>query len=117
MYLRMLQIPGLFQALEYFPLALFAGLAAGLAFAARYHQARPRERYDPETRRRYAELLLDSAAPASGFSTCLSADAAALGRRLKQAISPKKVWRGDWIVGISAGLLMLAAANLSIRLY
>ena len=72
---------------------------------------------EPETRRRYAELLLDSAAPASGFSTCLSADAAALGRRLKQAISPKKVWRGDWIVGISAGLLMLATANLSIRLY
>ena len=69
---------------------------------------------ESETRRRYAELLLDSAAPASGFSTCLSADAAALGRRLKQAISPKKVWRGDWIVGISAGLLMLAAANIGI---
>lgn len=71
---------------------------------------------EPEERRRYAELLLDAAAPAAGFSTCLSADARVLGRRVKQAVRPEKVWRGDWIVGLAAGLLMLLAANFTIVL-
>ena len=55
---------------------------------------------EPE-RRQYAELLLTSAGDARGFTTCLSADAAALRYRLKNVLHPAKRRTGALIVGLA----------------
>ena len=49
---------------------------------------------DPDTRRRYASLLLHTAGALPGFTTCLSADAASLRYRLKNIMRERSLHRG-----------------------
>ncbi len=65
------------------------------------------------TRRRYAELLLDTAGDSRGFSTCLSASARTLRYRLKCAVKPGKRLTGALAVALAAGLLVLSVGMIS----
>ena len=56
--------------------------------------------YQEQTRRDYANLLLQTAADQRGFTTCLSASASALRYRLKNVIAPRKQFVGGVVVGI-----------------
>ena len=55
---------------------------------------------DEEGRQTYARLLLRTAGEQAGFTTCLSASAASLRRRLQRALHPTR----RFICGIAAGL-------------
>lgn len=66
-----------------------------------------------ETRRRYAELLLDTAGDSRGFSTCLSASARTLRYRLKCAVKPGKRLTGALAVALAAGLLVMSVGMVS----
>ncbi|MBR6574661.1 MAG: M56 family metallopeptidase [Clostridia bacterium] len=66
-----------------------------------------------ETRRRYAELLLDTAGDSRGFSTCLSASARTLRYRLKCAVKPGKRLPGALAVALAAGLLVMSVGTVS----
>ncbi|WP_204861666.1 M56 family metallopeptidase [Pseudoflavonifractor phocaeensis] len=55
---------------------------------------------DEEGRREYARLLLRTAGEQAGFTTCLSASAASLRRRLRRVLHPTR----RFICGIAAGL-------------
>lgn len=66
-----------------------------------------------ETRRRYAELLLDTAGDSRGFSTCLSASARTLRYRLKCAVKPGKRLTGALAVALAAGLLVMSVGTVS----
>lgn len=55
---------------------------------------------DQQTRKKYAELLLNTAADQRGFTTCLSASARALRYRLKNAIVSRKRWKGSILMGV-----------------
>lgn len=57
-------------------------------------------------RKEYAALLLNTAGDARGFTTCLSASAATLRRRLEQVLSPAARSSGAIVVGV---LFFLAA--------
>ena len=57
-------------------------------------------------RKEYAALLLNTAGDARGFTTCLSASAATLRRRLEQVLSPAARSSGAVVVGV---LFFLAA--------
>lgn len=59
-------------------------------------------------RRQYADLILRTAGDGRGFTTCLSASASALRYRLKGIIQPPRRRTGAVLVGVAAGLLILA---------
>lgn len=67
-----------------------------------------------ETRRRYAELLLDTAADDRGFTTCLSADAKSLRARLKSTVEPKRRLQGDLLTGLLVFLLIVTSRQLAL---
>jgi len=54
---------------------------------------------DDSTRRKYADLLLNTAGDERGFTTCLSASASAMRYRLKNITKPAKRWNGALVVG------------------
>ncbi|MBM6926917.1 M56 family metallopeptidase [Pseudoflavonifractor phocaeensis] len=54
---------------------------------------------DPQTRRAYAGLLLDTAGDARGFTSCLSASASALRYRLKRVVRPARRLAGSLLTG------------------
>ncbi len=60
-------------------------------------------------KRLYAELLINNAGSAKGFTTCLSASAAGLRYRLKRLVRP-----GKRLSGALIGMLLMAAFTLSI---
>ena len=66
-----------------------------------------------ETRRRYAELLLDTVGDSRGFSTCLSSSARTLRYRLKCAVKPGKRLTGALVVALAAGLLVMNVGMVS----
>ena len=65
-------------------------------------------------RRRYADLILRTAGDGRGFTTCLSASASALRYRLKGIIQPTRRHTGAVLVGVAAGLLMLAFGQVGV---
>ena len=62
---------------------------------------------EEQERRRYAELLLDSAGDDRGFTTCLSASAKTLRYRLKNVMKERKRLSGTLLVGFSLASLLL----------
>ena len=56
---------------------------------------------DEELRRKYAELLLDTAGSSQGFTTCLSAAAETMRYRLKNVITVRKRWPGTVLLSIA----------------
>jgi len=62
---------------------------------------------DEDTRRRYAQLLLDTAGDERGFTTCLSASARAMRHRLKSVTKPGKRRGGAIAVGLVFFLLCI----------
>lgn len=69
---------------------------------------------DEDTRRLYAELLLDTAADERGFTTCLSADAASLRKRLKDVVKPKERFAGSLTTGVLIFLLFVTGGQLAV---
>lgn len=69
---------------------------------------------DEGTRRRYAELILDSAADARGFTTCLSADAASLRNRLRDVVKPRKKLVGCALTGLLVFLLFFTGNRIGV---
>lgn len=63
-------------------------------------------RADAAERKRYAALLLNTAGDARGFTTCLSASAAALRYRLKNIVRPRERLVGGVTVGLVFFLLL-----------
>lgn len=62
---------------------------------------------DEGERRRYVELLLDSAGDDRGFTTCLSASAKTLRYRLKNVVQERRRLSGSLLVGLSLATLLL----------
>lgn len=56
---------------------------------------------DDIQRKKYAHLILNTAANQQGFTTCLSASATALQYRLKNIVKPKKKFTGALTVGLA----------------
>lgn len=65
-------------------------------------------------RRQYADLILRTAGDSRGFTTCLSASASALRYRLKGIVQPTRRHTGAVLVGVAAGLLMLAFGQVGV---
>lgn len=67
--------------------------------------------YDAEdnTRREYASLLLETAGDERGFTTCLSASAASLRRRLKGVMVPQERSSGVLALGLMMAALVLCS--------
>ena len=63
--------------------------------------------FDQQTRKKYAELLLNTAGDQRGFTTCLSASARALRYRLKNVMVPKKKYRGSLLAAVLMILLCM----------
>ena len=62
---------------------------------------------DETKRRKYAELLLDTAGDGRGFSTCLSASASTLRYRLKNAVTQRKCLSGALLMAVVIAVVML----------
>lgn len=69
---------------------------------------------DGDVRRRYAELLLNTAGDERGFTTCLSASAKALRYRLKNVVTPKKKHSGALTVGLTFFLLCMSSGHVAL---
>lgn len=65
-------------------------------------------------RRRYAQLLLQTAADPRGFTTCLSASAEALRHRLKHVIHPGKRLGGSLLIGVCFLVLLLGTGHVAL---
>jgi len=63
---------------------------------------------DPEERKQYAHLLLQTAGDDRGFTTCLSASATSMRYRLKNIMKPSKRHLGSVFVGVSIFLWFLS---------
>lgn len=68
---------------------------------------------DPDTRRRYAALLLRTAGDSRGFSTCLSASAVSLRARLKNVLKPKRKRAGAVSAGAAVLFLLMASGSMA----
>ena len=62
---------------------------------------------DETKRRKYAELLLDTAGDGRGFTTCLSASASTLRYRLKNAVIQRKRLSGALLMAVVIAVVML----------
>lgn len=69
---------------------------------------------DANTRRRYAELLLQTAGQEQGFTTCLSASANALRYRLKNVLAAKKKPSGALVVGLVFFILCISCGEIAL---
>lgn len=69
---------------------------------------------DEDTRRKYADLLLESAGNGRGYTTCLSAAAGTLRYRLRNVLKPRKRLSGGVLVGFA--ILALIATNGAVAL-
>ena len=66
-------------------------------------------RRQDDTRREYASLLLESAGDARGLTTCLSASASSLRRRLKGVVAPAERTSGTVVLGLIMAALVLCS--------
>lgn len=69
---------------------------------------------DDGLKRRYADLLLQTAGDERGFTTCLSASAGALRYRLKSVVEPKKKPSGALVVGLVFFLLCMSSGYVAL---
>jgi len=69
---------------------------------------------DEGTRKQYAGLVLDAAADARGFTTCLSADAASLRNRLRDVVKPRRKLIGCVLTGLMVFLLFFASGRVAV---
>lgn len=69
---------------------------------------------DPAQRQQYAELLLKTAGQEQGFTTCLSASAAALRYRLKNTVHPQKRHSGVLTICILSLVLLLTSGSVAV---
>ncbi|WP_426348758.1 M56 family metallopeptidase [Alloiococcus sp. CFN-8] len=72
------------------------------------------EEADSSTRRRYAELLLQTASEGQGFTTCLSAAASSMRYRLKNVITSHKRWTGTILVSTAVFLCTMAYGTVAV---
>ena len=72
------------------------------------------ENMDSSKRKAYAHLLLDSAAPGRGFTTCLSAAAGTLHYRLQSVLKPRKPYLGTGILMVSLFICVMCFGMISI---
>ena len=64
-------------------------------------------------RRRYADLILNSAGDERGFTTCLSARASSLRYRLRQIMKPAAKRSGALLIGLAAFFLILGCGHIA----
>lgn len=69
---------------------------------------------DEDTRREYAELILQAAADNWGFTTCLSASASALRYRLGNIVKAKKRYNGGFVVGLVLFLFLMTSGYVAL---
>lgn len=69
---------------------------------------------DEESRRKYANLILQTAGNNYGFNTCLSASASALRYRLRNITKKKKRFNGGLIVGIVLYAFMMTSGYIAL---
>lgn len=69
---------------------------------------------DETKRRKYAELLLDTAGDGRGFSTCLSASASTLRYRLKNAVTQRKRLSGTLLMAVVIAVVMLGGKAIAV---
>jgi len=69
---------------------------------------------DKDSRTKYAELILNTARDNCGFTTCLSASAAALRYRLRNIIKQRKRFNGGLIVGIVLFVFMMTSGYIAL---
>ncbi len=67
-----------------------------------------------ELRRRYAELILQTAADSRGFTTCLSASAASLRYRLRRILHPGPRRSGALLVGLVFFVLCMTCGHVAL---
>lgn len=68
---------------------------------------------DENTRKRYAELLLDAAGDGRGFSTCLSSKAKTLCYRLKCVLRPAKRLSGGFMLAVVVFAMIMSSGTIS----
>ena len=69
---------------------------------------------DDRRRRRYASLLLETAGDERGYTTCLSASAAALRYRLKSVVHPGRRLGGSLLAGLLLFALMMTSGYVAL---
>ena len=69
---------------------------------------------DENTRRKYAQLLLNTAGSSKGYTTCLSAAASSLRYRLKNIVTPRKRFSGVLLVGLATALMFMGSAGVAL---
>ncbi len=69
-----------------------------------------------DIRRKYANLLLDIAGDERGFTTCLSASAKSLAKRLKEITKPARRSSGAIIVAVTFFILFMTCGLISIQI-
>lgn len=68
-----------------------------------------------ETRKKYAFLLLQTASPAQGFTTCLCGAERSMRYRLKSVVNPRNRKAGSLIIGILCAAMVFCAASTGVR--
>ena len=69
---------------------------------------------DDDTRKKYANLILNTAGNDRGFTTCLSASASSMRYRLKSIVSPGKKHSGALIVGLMFFILCMTSGYVAL---
>lgn len=69
---------------------------------------------DDDTRKKYANLILNTAGNERGFTTCLSASASSMRYRLKSIVSPGKKHSGALIVGLMFFVLCMTSGYVAL---
>ena len=72
------------------------------------------EDMDEQQRRQYAELLLNTAGHAVGFTTCLSAAAETMRYRLKNVMTLRRRWPGTLLLSISMFLCVMSYGTIAV---
>lgn len=75
------------------------------------------EGMDERMRKQYAELLLDTAGPSGGFTTCLSAAAGTMRYRLKNVVTVRKRWPGTIMLSIAMFLCVMSYGTIAVSNY
>ena len=69
---------------------------------------------EEDTRKKYAELILNTTGERRGFTTCLSASATALKYRLSNVMKIRKRWNGGMFVGLVLFLFLMTSGYVAL---